>query len=266
MAMTVKTHCSVLLLALVAGCAEGAPVEGDEDADDVDARTSEPDAAGDDPDAGDPEDTPDARPIEPGDPDAAPPPPPIDAAPPPPVDAAPPPPVDAAPPPPDAAMCQTTQLLLNPDFDATPLGTGWTLEDDVLSSTGPAGEDTAPNSLWLGGLALRDEVIYQEVLVPAGLMSLTLTLKFQVRSPEGGNTVYDSATLTVRSASNEVLHELRQWSNRDAATTSWQSASFTIPNTVAGERVRIHFAGITDRSFHTSFQFDTLALTAVACP
>jgi hypothetical protein len=249
MAMTVKTHCSVLLLALVAGCAEGAPVEGDEDADDVDARTSEPDAGGDDPDAGEPEDMPDARPVEPGDPDAAPPP-----------------PIDAAPPPPDAAMCQTTQLLLNPDFDATPLGTGWTLEDDVLSSTGPAGEDTAPNSLWLGGLALRDEVIYQEVLVPAGLMSLTLTLKFQVRSPEGGNTVYDSATLTVRSASNEVLHELRQWSNRDAATTSWQSASFTIPNTVAGERVRIHFAGITDRSFHTSFQFDTLALTAVACP
>jgi hypothetical protein len=259
MAMTVKTHCSVLLLALVVGCAEGAPVDGDDD-DRADARAGEADASdgSDDgePDGGDPEGKPDAEPVEPGDPDAAPPPP-IDAAPP---------PIDAAPPPPDAATCQTTQLLLNPAFDETPLGTGWTLEDDVLSSTGPAGEDTAPNSLWLGGLALRDEVIYQEVAVPAGLMSLTLTLKFQVRNPEGGSTVYDSATLTVRSASDAVLHELRQWSNRDAATTSWQVASFTIPSTVAGQRIRIHFAGRTDLSFHTSFQFDTLALTAVACP
>jgi hypothetical protein len=258
--MIAKTHCSLLLLALVAGCAEGAPVENGDDDDKVDARAPEADASepgDDDPDAGEAEAEVDARPIEPGDPDAAPLP--VDAAPPPPVDAAP-------PPPPDAATCQTTQLLQNAAFDDTPLGTKWTLEDDVLSEMGPAGEDTAPNSLWLGGLALRDEVIYQEVAVPAGLTSLTLTLKFQVRNHEGGNTVYDSATLTVRSASNAVLHELRQWSNRDSATTSWQTASFTIPNTVAGQRIRIHFAGRTDLSFHTSFQFDTLALTAVACP
>jgi hypothetical protein len=258
--MIAKTHSSLLLLALVAGCAEGAPVDDGDDADDkVDGRIAEADAAEDDdePDAGDETGTPDAGPVLPGDPDAAPPPP---------VDAAPPPPVDAAPPPPDAAMCQTTQLLQNAAFDESPLGTKWTLEDDVLSDEGPAGADTRPNALWLGGLALRDEAIYQEVAVPAGLTSLTLTLKFQVRNPEGGNTVYDSATLTVRSASNALLHELRQWSNRDPATNAWQTASFTIPNTVAGQRVRVHFAGRTDRSFHTSFQFDTLALTAVACP
>jgi hypothetical protein len=262
--MTVK-NCSVVLLALVVGCAEGAPVEGDDDP--VDARAGEADASDpgdDDPDAGEAEGEPDAGVVKPGDPDAAPLP--VDAAPAP-VDAAPAPP-DAAPAPPDAAppVCTTTQLLLNPAFDESPIGNRWTQSPVAITDDGPVAPHTPPNSLWLGGFNSRTENVYQAVAVPAGVTSLELIVKYLVINPEDEPDVYDSATLTVRSNSGTVLHTLRQWSNTDPASTGWEVATFAIPSSVAGQTVRIHFAGRTDFTVPTSFQFDSLELNATVCP
>jgi hypothetical protein len=255
--MTVK-NCSVVLLALVVGCAEGAPVEGDDDP--VDARAGKVNASepgDDDPDAGEPEGEPDAGVVKPGDPDAAPLP----------VDAAPAPP-DAAPAPPDAAppVCQTTQLLVNPAFDATPDATGWVQNPAVLSNDAPVAPHTAPNSVWFGGRNLRSETLYQELAIPAGATELSLIVKWQIRNPDLPSGIYDTVALTVRDTSNRQLHAVRQWSNQDGATSSWQADTFTIPISVAGQRVRLHFAGTTDISGPTSFQFDSLELNATVCP
>jgi hypothetical protein len=203
---------------------------------------------------------------------------PIDAAPhidaPQPIDAAP--MVDAAPPH-DACVPLTTELLVNPAFDLSPVGTGWTeqnIDDADPTITGDDGivEQSAPYKAWMGGLTGQDEgkisvtdQVYQDVMVPTGTTSLVLTGYYAVGTAETGSTVYDTANVDLLQTNGSPIEAILAESNA-TPTATWTPFSHTFTTNVAGQTVRLRFTSSNDITNETSFYFDTLSLQATHCP
>lgn len=191
---------------------------------------------------------------------------------PPPVDAVSidtPPPIDA---PPDACVPVATQLLVNPVFDLTPTGTGW--QSTVIDPAYPLITDqagVAPHSVpyraWLGGFDTGGtDVLYQDVVVPAGTTSLVLTGVYEVRTGETSSTIaYDTASIALTQPNGTPIVTVNSFSNL-TATTTWTAINFTVPQNLSGQTVRLRMTSTGDSSNASSFYFDTLALTATHCP
>lgn len=243
---------------LVTACASGSgePVGDDDDTPDAAAR---PDSAEQPPDAETPPiDAPpiDAAPIDAMPTDAMP----IDAMP---VDAG---PIDAMP---IDAGCtvQTVQLLTNPAFDATPLGTGW-----VQAPFDPAyplidvpavAPHTSPNGVWMGGFLSATDNLYQTVAIPASATALQLTGQRWIGTEETGGT-YDTVRVQLRDSTGALLEQLVQWSNSDNGT-AWSAFTLSAANPRAGQTVRLYLESSTDSSLNTNFFFDTFALNVTVC-
>jgi len=173
----------------------------------------------------------------------------------------------------DAACTPTTtQLLVNPAFDLTPVGTGWV--ETLINPTYPliTGDDgiaehTAPYKAWMGGLVSGSDSLYQQVTVPAGTTSLVVRGQYEVRTAElAGSTVYDSGAVELTNAAGTVLETVLTASNL-TPTTVWTAFQRTFTSPYAGQAVRLRFRSTNDVSDETSFYFDTIVLEAtVGCP
>jgi hypothetical protein len=199
--------------------------------------------------------------------------PPIDAMPidAPPIDAM---PIDAMPidgPPIDApCTIQTVQLLANPSFDASPMGTGWVqapydaayplIADDIPG----AGEHTAPNAVWMGGFLSATDNMYQLVAIPASTTALQLRGQRWIGTEETGTTVYDSVRLQIRSSTGTMLEQLVQWSNANS-NAAWAPFVLSTVSPYAGQQVRVYLESSTDSTLNTNFFFDTFVLEATVC-
>jgi hypothetical protein len=240
----------VLLLA-AAGCASGSSALGQDDANpaldgsEIDAATAI-----------------DATPI-----DA---PPPIDAM----VDAPPDATPDAAPP--DACVPVVTQLLANPVLDLTPMGTGW--QQQVIDAMYPLitdqdgiAEQTAPYKAWLGGLEAPTgsvtDVLYQDFTIPANTTQLRLTGFYEVRTSEdvGDLNVYDTGSIGFTQTNGTPIAMVNSFSNI-TPTTAWTAISYTFPQTMSGQTIRLRMQSSNDILNPTSFFFDSFALNATHCP
>jgi hypothetical protein len=255
--MTASSYRPVLFLALAA-CAEGAPaadktVDAAPPVETIDA--AEP---GDQPDGA--EDVIDgAVDVIDGAVEVA------DAAPMPSIDAAP--MIDAAPP--ADAMCTTTQLLLNPSFDADPINKDWVevrdpenMNQRVISDSDLTPRaHSAPGRIWFGSRNNFTEAAYQDVAVPAGTIELVLTGQVYV----GVEDTVDHAELEIRRTDNTVITEVKRWVRADA-NSAFAAFSLPITGNHAGTTVRLAFKGTTSAFTPSSWMFDTLALNATACP
>ena len=134
---------------------------------------------------------------------------PVDAAPH--IDARPDAPPDARPidAPPDACVPQTTELLLNPVFDLSPAGIDWTqvpidpaYPPITRTMQGGFAAQTAPYKAWMGGIVPAQmgqvectDVVYQDVVVPAGTTQLVLTGYYVVGTNETTTASYDTGVV-----------------------------------------------------------------------
>lgn len=235
-----------VVLLTVAGCASGSSALGQDDANNpppVDA----PKAV-------------DAKPVDT--------PPPIDA----PADAAP----DA---PPDAFVCtpMTTQLLANPSFDLTPQGTGWTQTPidaafPPITDQDGAAEQSAPYKVWLGGFEAPTigtsvtDIVYQDVAIPANTTELVLTGYYLVATQETTTTsAFDTASLAITKTDGTQIQSVYSFSNLTLFGT-WTAFSYTVPQNLSGQTIRLRMTSSNDDSFVTNFYFDSLALNATHCP
>lgn len=206
-------------------------------------------------------------------PDDAPP----DARPDAPPDAPPAVPPDAAMP--DAYVCQvmTMQLLQNPAFDLAPAGTGWVQQPidpsvTIVTDYDGAVEQSAPYKAWLGGAAGEDlgktsitDMLYQDVVVPAGTTQLRLTGYYWVATNETTTTAaYDTAQLALVETNATPIETVLSLSNL-TTTSTWTAIDKTFTMPQAGKTVRLRFTSTNDITLHTNFFFDTLALTATYC-
>ena len=266
----------------VAGCAKGAsPLTGAGDDDGLggtgvtDAGSSlPPDAAagGGAADAAAPL-PPDAAPLPPDaaplPPDAAPLPP--DAAPLPPPDAAPLPP-DAAPLPPDAAppcTVQTINLLTNANFDTGP-GGGWSESSSrgfhVIVNQADAPEDafSSPDLAYLAGANDVDDVLWQDVAVPADATGVHLTGHRWFETNDDPGDAYDTTIVEITDTSNAQLEGLADWSNQDD-TSDWTAFNLPVTGNYQGQTIRLRIRSSADGSYVTTFLYDSLSLDVTTC-
>ncbi len=187
------------------------------------------------------------------------------------LDAAPDAMVDAAP---DACVPQTTQLLVNPVLDLTPVGTGWTqtvidLAYPLITDQDGIAEQSAPYKVWLGGIVAPSgsvtDVLYQDVAIPAGTTQLVLTGFYEVRTAETGTSVYDTATFAVTQTTGTPIVTINSFSNL-TPTTIWTAINHTFTQNLSGQTIRLRMTSSNDLSKPTSFYFDSFALSATHCP
>ncbi len=180
------------------------------------------------------------------------------------------------PPPPDACIPVTTQLLMNPVLDLTPMGTGWAQQPInsnyplITAQDSPNGppEHSPPYKAWLGGFDGNGvtDVLHQDLAIPAATSQLVLTGFYQVRTDETGGTVYDSASVGLIQTNGTPIEMALSVSNA-APKSAWTAFAHTFTQNVSGQTVRLRLTSSSDTSRPTSFFFDTLAITAThGCP
>lgn len=177
---------------------------------------------------------------------------------------------------PDVPTCtpSTNQILVNPNLDASPLGTGWS---QVPYDPGfpPITDDPPPGlswqsgsaGIWLSGFDDATDSASQAITIPAGTNRLVLRFYYAIGTEEITTvTPYDTARVALVSASGAVLEPVITVSNVTVAP-SWTLFTYTFTNPRPGESVRLLFDSQSDVSNPTSFLFDTISLEAtVACP
>jgi hypothetical protein len=169
----------------------------------------------------------------------------------------------------------TKQLLVNPVLDLNPSGMGWVQFSDSNAAliTGDDGvaEHSPPFKAWLGGiegdeLAILSvtDVLYQDVLVPAGTTQLKLTGYYDVKTLETESAIYDRAQVALVQTNGTPIETVKSLTNL-SKTTSWVAINHTFASPQAGNTVRLRLTTTNDIYEPTSFYFDTLALTATVC-
>jgi hypothetical protein len=176
---------------------------------------------------------------------------------------------------PDTPICtpSTTQILLNPNLDASPLGTGWTQVPydpgfPPITNDPPPGLPwhTGSAGIWLSGFDSATDSAAQALVIPAGTNRLVLRFYYAVGTEETGTTVYDTASVALVSSSGSVLEPVITFSNATPAA-GWALFTYMFTNPRPGESVRLRFSSSSDISNPSSFVFDTISLEAsVACP
>ena len=178
---------------------------------------------------------------------------------------------DANPGTPDAQGCtdQLVNLLVNPNLDDAPAGTGWVQDpfDLAIIQAPPAGVGAHSGTLvaWLGGYAeLSDDHAYQDVAVPASATSLAVAGVIRIETEDSTAAAFDNASLQLRTTGGAVIADIGAWSNT-SVTGSYLPFSVALPTAHAGETLRLQLDASTDSSLATSFYVDTFTVNAMAC-
>ena len=180
---------------------------------------------------------------------------------------------------PDAACVPVaTELLANPAFDLTPVGTGW--QQTPIDPTYPPitsdgfNAQSPPYKDWMGGFAGTDigaasatDQIYQDVTVPAGTTQLVLSGYYVVGTNENPNDApYDTASVDLLQTNGTPIENVLSLSNLTITGSTYAQFSYTFTSNVAGQTVRLRFTSTNDITNATNFFFDTLSLQATHCP
>lgn len=111
--------------------------------------------------------------------------------------------------------------------------------------------------------ANANDVLYQDVAVPAGTTRLVLTGYYEVRSGEGAG-VFDRGKIELVEVGGAVIEQALALDNSQR-TTAWTPIAVTLGAPHGGETVRLRLSTSSNASNETSFFFDSLALTATSC-
>lgn len=167
-----------------------------------------------------------------------------------------------------SATCTPGDVLVNGNFDAATRAMGWTEEGSaqIVRSDGRITEQSAPNDAWMGGIEEYTDDLYQDVAIPAGATGLTLTGYYQVRTTDYTDSLYDWATVDLKTTGGAAIESIytKDQLNNEKGTTSWQAINHVFSTVPAGQTVRLYFATSNDVSNYTDFYFDTLKLV-VSC-
>jgi len=156
-----------------------------------------------------------------------------------------------------AGSCSTSaQLLSNAGFESG--ASGWTGTSGVIDNSDPTNAHSGSWTAWfLGYGSPHTDTLYQQVSIPAGACSATLSFWLAIASSEVDPVDYDTLTVTVQDSAGKVLGTLGRYSNvneGDFAKKTFDLSAYK------GKTVRIHFSASEDTNTATSFFLDDLAL------
>jgi hypothetical protein len=151
-----------------------------------------------------------------------------------------------------------TQLLGNPGFESGAVT--WTASSGVIdNSTGEAAHSGSWKA-WMDGYgSAHTDTLMQQVAIPSGKTSATLTFWLHVDTAETTTTTaYDTLKVQIRNSSGTVLATLATYSNLNA-NTGYAQKSFSL-NSYIGQTIQVYLVGTEDGTLQTSFVVDDFAL------
>lgn len=184
-------------------------------------------------------------------------------------------PVDAAPDAPLPCTEVMTELLKNPAFDGTPMGTMWMqtpisatyplITDQGQTGTSGITEQSAPYDAWLGGLAGTD-ILYQDITIPGRTKQIALSGFYEVRTGETVATAVDTGSLSFTDTANAPIAVIQALDNTKK-TTTWTTINFAVTNApmYSGMTIRLRMTSTNNGTLFTSFWWDTLSVKATHC-
>lgn len=176
------------------------------------------------------------------------------------------PPPDNQDPPPDNCDPAWVPLLDNGGFDAG--RTIWQGDMGTIQSSSmmPIPAQAGTYAAWLTGYNNADEVLFQQVDVPADATALRLTGYRCFVSSDPGATD-DHLDVDLFAAGGSLLESLASYNNQDAGSIcDWEAFSIDAATAHRGDSIVLQFHGTNGSINPTSFYLDTLRLEAWACP
>jgi serine protease len=151
-----------------------------------------------------------------------------------------------------------SQLLKNPGFE-TGTAAPWKATIGVIDNTAAEPARSGAWKAWLDGYgATHTDHLFQQVAIPGGAASATLTFWLHIDTSETTAHIWDTLDVQIRNSSNAVLATLATYSNMNAAS-GYLQRSFNL-NAYRGQTIRVYLLGREDGSLQTSFVADDFAL------
>ena len=153
----------------------------------------------------------------------------------------------------------SSQLLGNPGFE-TGTAAPWTTSTGVVSNSTSEPPHAGSWDAWMDGYgATHTDTLMQQVAIPSGKTSATLTFYLHVDTAETTtSTAYDTLKVQIRNSSGTVLATLATYSNLNH-NTGYAQKSFNL-NSYIGQTIQIYLVGAEDSTLQTSFVVDDFAL------
>jgi hypothetical protein len=154
------------------------------------------------------------------------------------------------------------QALVNPDFELTPFGNGWTwftTASTMQSSVTHEGASAAFLGSW--GNVVTDWV-YQAVAIPAAASSASLTFWLEIANIGSvPATAYNTLTVKLRTAGGADLTTLGSFSNLTTGYSGFAKAGPYDLRAYAGQTVQVYFTSVqSNATYDTAFYIDDVNL------
>jgi len=165
----------------------------------------------------------------------------------------------APPPTPTPTPVPGAELLLNRGFESG--NVTWVATAGVVTNSTGQTPRTGAWYAWLDGYGTtHTDTLYQQVTVPSGVSSVTLSFWLKINTAETTTTTaFDTLRVQVRNSSNTVLSTLATYSNLNKST-GYVLKTFDL-TAFQGQTIRIYFLGTEDSSLQTSFVIDDTSCT-----
>jgi hypothetical protein len=153
----------------------------------------------------------------------------------------------------------STQLLGNPGFE-TGSASPWVASASVISNSTSEPPHGGSWDAWMDGYGTtHTDTLYQQVAIPSGKTSATLTFYLHIDTAETTTTTaYDTLKVQIRNSSGTVLATLATYSNLNH-NTGYSQKSFSL-NSYIGQTIQVYLVGAEDSTQQTSFVVDDFAL------
>ena len=155
--------------------------------------------------------------------------------------------------------CSTSsQLLANAGFESG--NVNWTASTGVIASSASTARTGSYRALLGGKGVTTTHSAYQQVAIPSGACSASLSFWLKITTSETTTTTqYDKLQVQIRNSAGTVLATLATYSNLNKGTTYVQR-TFDL-SAYKGQTIQVYLLGTEDSSLQTSFFVDDTALT-----
>jgi subtilisin family serine protease len=160
-------------------------------------------------------------------------------------------------------VCSTTsQLLVDPGFEAGTPSPSWTASALVIDNRLEPPSHSGDWKAWLNGYGfVHTDDLSQSVAIPSDACTATLSFWLWITTAEPPTEAFDTLEITLEDTAGTALATLARYSNLDSSTTGYDQKTLTFDvAALRGETVVIHFRGLEDSSLPTSFLVDDTSL------
>jgi len=157
-----------------------------------------------------------------------------------------------------AASGATIEIVRNGGFESGPPAAPWQSFTSRGPLVTPSGESNSGNGFVarLGGSNSEDDRLIQDLALPFGAQSATLSFRYKLKATGNGKAPDRFSVVAETVAGNIELWSVLATSS----VTSWVTAGNLSMNALAGQAFRLSFSGLTDKDQPSTFWIDDVSV------